>query len=148
MGASDTALRLIVTYLDRDLEVVGLFFSSVGRECSSEHGPLADRLFFGRFILNDVPMLDKDSVLNADNVCGNPIDRSTETAKSSVHDHDVSLSQERSRFVLQRWRKALDEIEQAVAPGGDMGAVLNIVGRPETLGGCIVTLVEQRVEGF
>jgi len=44
-------------------------FSSVGRECSSEHGPLAYRLFFRHFILNDVPMLDKDSVLNAHNIC-------------------------------------------------------------------------------
>jgi len=59
--------------------------TSLGRECSSEHGPLAYRLFFSRFILNDVPMRDKDSVLNAHNLCGNPIHRNTETAKSPVH---------------------------------------------------------------
>src|SRR5260370_27730754 len=123
-------------------------FSSVGRERSSEHGPLAYRLFFRRFILNDVPMLDKDSVLNAHNICGNPIHRSTETAKSPVHDHEVSLSHNRSRLVLQRWWDALDEIEQTLAAGCDMSAVLNIVRRPETLSGCIVALVEQRVESF
>src|SRR5260370_31773062 len=99
-------------------------FSSVGRECSSEHGPLAYRLFFRCFILNDVPMLDKDSVLNAHNICGNPIHRSTETAKSPVHDHEVSLSHDRSRFVLQRWRKALDEIEQALTTGSNVRPVL------------------------
>src|SRR5216683_5794803 len=125
-----------------------LFFFSVGRECSSEHGLLAYRLFFRRFILNDVPMLDKDSVLNAHNICGNPIHRSTETAKSPVHDHEVSLSHDRSRFVLQRWWDALDKIEETVAAGCDMSAVLNIVRRPETLSGCIVALVEQRVESF
>src|ERR1700745_1712109 len=54
--------------------------SSVGRECSSEHRLLAYRLFFRRFILNDVPVLDKDSVLKAHNVGGNPIHGSTETA--------------------------------------------------------------------
>src|SRR5713101_6302339 len=123
-------------------------FSSVGRECSSEHGPLAYRLFFGRFILNDVPMLDKDPVLNAQNICGNPIHRSTETAKSPVHDREVSLSHDRSRFVLQRWGDALDEIEQTLTTRCDMSAVLNTVRRPETLSGCIVTFVEQRVEGF
>src|SRR5271169_4001610 len=126
----------------------GFGFSRVGRECSSEHGPLADRLFFGRFILNYVPMLDKDSVLNAHDICGNPIHGSTETAKSPVHDYHVSLSHDHSRLVLQRWRNALDEIEQTLTPGCYMSAVLNIVGRPETLSGCIVTLVEQRVEGF
>jgi hypothetical protein len=91
-----------------NLPVETCSFSSAGRECSSEHGPLAYRLFFRHFILNDVPMLDKDSVLNAHNICRNPIHRSTETAKSPVHDHEVSLSHDRSRFVLQRWREALD----------------------------------------
>src|SRR5258705_271321 len=124
------------------------FFSSVGRECSSEHGPLANRLFFRRFVLNDVPMLDKDSVLNAHNICGNPIHRSTETAESPVHDHDVSLSHDRSRFVLQRWRDALDEIEQTLTARCDMSAVLNIVRRPETLSGCIVPFVEESVESL
>src|SRR5271170_7686723 len=125
-----------------------MFFSTVGRECSSEHGPLAYRLFFRRFILNDVPMLDKDSVLNAHDICGNPIHGSTEAAKSPVHDHDVSLGHDHSRLVLQRWRDALDEIEQTLTAGRDMSAVLNIRSRPETLSGCIVTLVEKRVEGF
>ena len=86
--------------------------------------------------------------MNTHNICGNPIHRSTETAKSPVHDHDVSLSHDRSRFILQRWWDALDEIEQTLTAGCDMSAVLNIVRRPETLSGCIVTLVEQRVEGF
>ena len=59
-------------------------------------------------------MLDKDCVLNAHNICGNPIHGSTETAESPVQDHEVSLCHVRSRFVLQRWRKALDEIEQTL----------------------------------
>src|SRR5260370_18075997 len=79
-------------------------------KCVPEHGPLAYRLFFRRFILNDVPMLDKDSVLNAHNICGNPIHRSTETAKSPVHDHEVSLSHDRPCPIFQRCRKALDEV--------------------------------------
>src|SRR6202171_4898238 len=112
----------------RSLSVETCSFSSLSRECSSEHGLLAYRLFFRHFILNDVPMLDKDPVLNAHNICGNPIHRSTETAKSPVHDHEVSLSHDRSRFVLQCWRDALDEIEQTLTTRRDMSAVLNVVG--------------------
>jgi hypothetical protein len=93
-------------------------------------------------------MFDKDSVLNAHNIGGNPIHRSTETTKSPVHNHEVSLSHDRSRFELQRWWDALDEIEETIAARSDMSTVLNIVRRPETLSGYIVTLVEQRVESF
>ena len=93
-------------------------------------------------------MLDKDSVLNAHNIRGNPIHRGTETAKSPVHDHEVSLSRCCSRFVPQRWGKALDQIEQALTARSNVRAMLNLGRRPETLSGCIVTLVEQRVEGL
>jgi len=40
-----------------------------------EHGSAALRLLFCGLILNDVPMRDKDFVLNAHNICGNPIHR-------------------------------------------------------------------------
>src|SRR6266849_1998896 len=132
----------------RTYAVKTCLFSSAARECSAEHGPLADRLFFRRFILNDIPMLDKDSVLNVHNVRGNPIYRSAETAKPSVHDHKVTLSHDCSRFVLQRWRKALDEIEQTLTTSCDMSAVLNVVRRPELFCGRIITLVEECVERF
>jgi hypothetical protein len=33
--------------------------------------PLAYRLIFGRFILNDVRVLDEDSILNVHSICGN-----------------------------------------------------------------------------
>ena len=72
-------------------------------------------------------MLDKDSVLNAHNICGNQIHRSTKTAKSPVHDHEISLGHDRSGFVFQRWWDTLYEIEQAVAARCDMSAVLNVV---------------------
>jgi integrase len=65
------------------------------------------------------------------NISGNPIDRSTEIAKPPVHDHEVSLGHDRPRLVLQRWRDALDEIEQALTTRLDMSAVLNVVWRPE-----------------
>src|SRR5882724_8076652 len=69
------------------------------RKTCSEHRSFTLRLFFGRFVLNDIPMLDKDAVLNAQNICGNPIHRSTEAAKSPVNNHEVTLGDNRSRFV-------------------------------------------------
>jgi len=93
-------------------------------------------------------MLDKDSVLNAHNICGNPIHRSTEAAKSPMHDHEVSLSHDDSRFVLQCWWKALNEIEQALTTRCNVSAVLNVVRRPESFCGRIVALVEEFVERF
>jgi len=47
-------------------------------------------------------MLDQDSVLNADNICGNPIHRGTDTAGSPMHDHEVSLGHDRAAFHTKR----------------------------------------------
>ena len=85
-------------------------------------------------------MLDKDSVLNAHNICGNPIHKRTETAKSPVHDHQVSLSNDHSWLIPERWREALDEVEQALTTGSDVRAVLDVVGRPIALSSCVVPL--------
>jgi hypothetical protein len=71
-------------------------------------------------------LLDKDSVFNAQNICGNPIHSGAETAKSSVNDYKVSLSYDRSRLVPQRLPYALDEVEQPFTTRRDM-IVLNVV---------------------
>jgi hypothetical protein len=72
-------------------------------------------------------MLDKDSVLNTNNIHSNAIHRSTEAAESPVHDYEVSLSPDQSWLVLECSRKALDEIEQAFMTRFDVCAVLNVV---------------------
>jgi hypothetical protein len=125
-----------------------LLAGGIFRKSCTEHGSLTLGLLFGRFILNNVPMLDKDSVLNAHNICGDPIHRRTETAKSPVHDHKVSLSHDHSGFVLQRWRDAFDEIEQALAARCDMSAVLDVVRRPVALGRYVVPFVEESVKSL
>src|ERR1700730_12082791 len=65
-----------------------------------------------------------------------------------MYDYQISVGDDRSCFVLERCRKALDEIEQTVTARRDMSAVLNVVGRPIALGRCIIPLVEQCVESF
>jgi hypothetical protein len=68
--------------------------------------------------------------------------------KSPVPNHIVSLGEDDVIFVLQGVRQHLDQAEQAVAARRNVGAVLNIAVRPETLRCGIVTLVEQRVKGL
>src|SRR5580692_2093002 len=130
------------------LPVKTCFCSGVCRECSSKHGSTALRLLFRGLILNDIPMLREFPGFDTHNIGGNPISSSTEITKSPVHDYEVSFGHDRSRFVLQCWRDALDEIEQTFTTGCDMGAVLDVFRRPESFRGCIGALVEECVERF
>src|SRR5580700_11309450 len=120
--------------------------SFVCRESFSEHGSLASGLFFRRFILNHIPVIDQNAVLDADDVCSNPVHWGAKVRKSPVHDHDVSLGHDRSRFVLQRCRDALDEIEQTLTTRCDMSAALNVVGRQKSLRSRVVSPIKQCVE--
>src|SRR6267154_4326656 len=93
-------------------------------------------------------MLDQNAVLDAHNVRGNPVYGLTKARKSSVHDHKIFFGHNGSRFILQRRRYALDEIEQTVATGLDMSAVLDIVGRPIALGRYVVAFVEESIKSL
>src|ERR1700730_3197743 len=93
-------------------------------------------------------MLNKDSILDSNNVRRDPVDGEAQVRKSSMHNHEASLSHDGSRFVLQRWRDALDEIEQTVAARCDMSAVLNVVRRPVALGRYVVPFIEESVKSL
>src|SRR5207237_10884112 len=115
------------------------------RKTCSEHWSFTLRLFFGHFILNDIPMFDQKAVLDTNNVCGNPIHRSTKVAKSPVNDHEVTLGDDRSRFVAQRGWKALDDLEESFSAGCNVRTVLDVVGGPISFSRYVVTFIEQRV---
>src|SRR5437868_9358700 len=121
---------------------------SICWKCATKHWGFTLRLFLSGFVLNHIPMLDKNPVLNTHNICRNPIHRRSETAKSPVHDHEVSVSHDCSRFVLQRWWKAFDEIEQTFTARFDVRAVLDVLRRPESFCGRIIALVEKCVKRF
>ena len=93
-------------------------------------------------------MLNQDSVLHADNIRRNPVDRKPEAREAAVDDDKVSLRYDYSRLIPEGGRDALDQAEETVAARLNVRTVLNIVGRPEALRCCIVSLVEQSVEGF
>src|ERR1700740_1485910 len=54
----------------------------------------------------------------------------------------------RSGFVLQRCWEALNKIEAAFTSRGDVSAVLNVVGRPITLGSRVVAFIKECVKSF
>jgi hypothetical protein len=65
-----------------------------------------------------------------------------------VDDHVIAFGNDRTRLISQRRWRAPDQIEQVVAPGLDMRAVLNIGVRPEVRRRFIVAFVEERVESL
>src|SRR5262249_14449347 len=67
---------------------------------------------------------------------------------SPVNNHEVSVGDNRAGLILERRRKAFNQIEQSIAARRDVSAVLDIVRRPKFLSRGVVTFVEQRVEGL
>ena len=63
-------------------------------------------------------------------------------------DDEIPFGEDHVIFVAERVRKAANKIEQAVAARRNVGAMLDLAVRPEALGGSVVALVEQSVEGF
>jgi hypothetical protein len=55
-----------------------------------------------------------------------PIYRGAESRKPPVHNDEITLRHDRSWLILQRWRKALNQIKQSITTGSDVGAMLNV----------------------
>src|SRR5690349_23070935 len=70
------------------------------------------------------------------------------TRKTSMQEDEVAGCGDNVVFVPQRRRQRFDEIEQPIPTSRNMGAVLNVVRRPETLRFSIIALIEERVEGI
>src|SRR6266568_3679694 len=123
-------------------------FSWVRWKRVSKHGISALGLLLCGLVLNHVPMFNENSVFDPNNIRRNPIHRQPDPRESPVNDDKISLSHNHPRFILQRWRDALDEVKQPVPPRPDMRTVLNVVGRPIPFGLRIVPLIKKRVECF
>ena len=78
----------------------------------------------------------------------NPVHGCAEARKTSVDDDEVAVSHDHPRLVFQRRRHALDEVEEALAAGSDVRAVLDVCGRPVALSRAVISLVEQGIEGL
>src|SRR5215471_3556183 len=65
-----------------------------------------------------------------------------------MQDHVVAFSNYDSGFILQGRRGRLHQVEQPLPARSDVGAVLDVAGRPVPFGGRVIPLVEERVERF
>src|SRR6266436_8397828 len=120
---------------------------SVG-ESVAEHRQAADGLVLGRLVLKHIPVLGKLAVLHADDVRGDPGRWATVPGEAPMRDHIVAFSEHNMVLVFQAIGQRAYQVEQTVTSGRDMSTVLDISIGPEALGGGVVALVEERVEGF
>jgi hypothetical protein len=63
-------------------------------------------------------------------------------------DNVIPFGEDDVIFIAESVWKATNQIEQAIAAGRNMGAVLDVAFRPESLRGGVVAFVEQCVESF
>ena len=70
-------------------------------------------------------MFGHNAILYAKNVCRNPVHRRKPMPrKSDVDDHKIAVGHNRSVFILQRLREALDEIAEALPARRNMRCLL------------------------
>src|SRR5207244_13280087 len=77
-----------------------------------------------------------------------PVHGCPEPRKPPMNDDEVAISHDHPGLVSQRRRHALDQVEEALATGSDVRAVLDVGGRPVALRRDVVSLVEQGIEGL
>src|SRR6267154_3573248 len=121
---------------------------SSGGKRIAEHGQPAPRLLAGGLILDHVPVLRQQSVLDANNVEHDPFRGQAEATKPAMQHHHVALRHDQTVLIFTLGRDALNQAEEPVAPRWYMGAMLNVVGRPELLCCDEVLLIEQCLERF
>src|SRR5258708_25326624 len=122
--------------------------SPVRRKRVAEHRPAALGLLLSRLVLDDVPVFDKDAVLDPEDVRRDPVHGRPEPRKPPMNDDEVAISHDHAGLVFQRRRHALDEVEEALAAGSAVRAVLDVRGRPVALSPDVVSLVEQGIKGL
>ncbi len=74
---------------------------SVG-EAVAEHRQAAERLGLGRFVLEHVPVLGEPTVLDADDVGGDPGGGPAIAGEAPVRDHVIALCDDELVLVFQR----------------------------------------------
>src|SRR3981189_19928 len=117
-------LRILSSDLVTDL------FASCGKAVA-EHRQSALRFGCGRFVLEYVPMLGQNAVLDPHHGGGPPCRGVSVTRKAAVDDDVVAFCEDETVLVAQAVGKAADKPEQPFATGFDVSAVLNVLVGPE-----------------
>jgi len=97
------------------------------REPASEHRAAAFRLTLSRLVLKYVPMLGQTTVLDPDDVGGNPRDGATRAGEATVNNDVIAFCHDELMFVVKIGRRIADQVEQAVSTGLDVSTMLDIV---------------------
>src|ERR1700680_2778530 len=100
---------------------------ALGLELVAEHWSTALRLFSCGLVLNHVPVLDEQSVLETNDIGGDPVHRRAKARETAMDHYEISPGDDDACLILQRGRKTLDQIEQALPARLNMIAVLNVV---------------------
>jgi hypothetical protein len=96
----------------------------------------------GSFVLDHIPVLDQHPVFDTKDVDYNPIHRLATARIASVDHYEITICNNCSRFVLERWWYALYEFEKTFATRRDVSTMLDVFGRPKVLSCYVVTFVE------
>src|ERR1700730_13860142 len=91
-------------------------------------------------------MFGELAVLETHDIGGNPGGGPAISGESSVRNDVVPLGHDQLILVTQRAGQRPDKVEQAVAAGRNVSAVLDVAVGPEPFGGSVVALVEERIE--
>ena len=74
------------------------------RECVAEHGKAAHRFGLGRLILQNVPMLFKNTVFEPDNVGGDPGGGPAHPSEAAMRYDVIALCDDELVLIVQRLR--------------------------------------------
>src|SRR6266851_6466766 len=110
-------------------EVPLVFTSGTSRRTSDSRS----WTLLGSLVLNDIPVFDENPMLQSNDVRCNPVHRQSDVGEPAMNDDVVVFCKNHPRLIRERRRRGLDEVEEPVSSRLDMGAVLNVVGRPEPL---------------
>ena len=106
------------------------------------------RLLLSGFVLNNIPVLHENAVLNAKNVSRDPIHYCPKPGKTTICDNEVSFGNGQTSFVTQSVWEGLYQVEWTLTARFDVRTVLNVVRGPVALGRYVVPFVEESVKSL
>ena len=129
------ATRLALVRTTRASRLFAILSCSAGAMCFERGPKLRGKVFakhraatlgFGPrgFVLKYVPVLSQQTVLNAHNIGGNPCNGAAIACESTMHNDVVVLGHDHARLVTELGGKAADQVEETLASGLDVCAVL------------------------
>jgi len=80
-------------------------------KCVTEHRRFTLRLLLSDFVLNDIPVLHENAVLNANNIGSDPIHHCPKPGETPVYDNEVFFRNDQTSFVTQRNWQGLYQVE-------------------------------------